>query len=200
MVAKAIRARGVVQGVGFRPTIWRLAQRFGLTGAVWNDGQGVMIHVYGRAADMDAFIAAIPNELPPLARLETLEVADLPDLTSPNSFAIVTSQQGAITTAIAADAATCPDCLADISDPNNRRYRYPFTNCTHCGPRLSIVNRIPYDRSHTSMATFSQCALCQQEYDDPSDRRFHAQANCCPVCGPAFLARRFYWTKTNPRQ
>ncbi len=186
MVAKAIRARGIVQGVGFRPTVWRLAQRFGLTGAVWNDGQGVMIHAYGHSADMDAFIATIANELPPLAKLEALEITDLPDASSPNRFEILASQQGQVATAIVADAATCPDCLADISDPNNRRYRYPFTNCTHCGPRLSIVNRIPYDRSHTSMARFTQCALCQQEYDDPSDRRFHAQANCCPVCGPAF--------------
>jgi len=184
MPGKAIRARGVVQGVGFRPAIWHLAREFGLAGSVWNDAEGVMIHVHGNAADLESFAAVIPERLPPLARLDTLEIADLVGQAPDGEFRIVASQSGAAETVIAADAATCPDCLAEIADPNNRRYRYPFTNCTHCGPRLSIVRRVPYDRCHTSMAAFAMCPDCQREYDDPADRRFHAQANCCPVCGP----------------
>ncbi|WP_415880848.1 carbamoyltransferase HypF [Methylomonas sp. TEB] len=184
MPGKAIRARGVVQGVGFRPAIWHLAREFGLAGSVWNDAEGVMIHVYGNAADLERFAAAIPQQLPPLARLDALEINDLAGEAADSEFRIVASQSGRVETAIAADAATCPDCLADIADPCNRRYRYPFTNCTHCGPRLSIVHSVPYDRCHTSMAAFAMCPECQNEYDDPADRRFHAQANCCPVCGP----------------
>ncbi|MDX8128197.1 carbamoyltransferase HypF [Methylomonas sp. OY6] len=184
MPGKAIRARGVVQGVGFRPAIWHLAREFGLVGAVWNDAEGVMIHVHGDAAALERFAAAIPNQLPPLARLDTLEITDLAGEAADSEFRIVASQSGRAETAIAADAATCPACLAEIADPRNRRYRYPFTNCTHCGPRLSIVHSVPYDRCHTSMAAFAMCPECQHEYDDPADRRFHAQANCCPVCGP----------------
>ncbi|CAD6881434.1 [NiFe] hydrogenase metallocenter assembly protein HypF [Methylomonas albis] len=184
MPGKAIRARGVVQGVGFRPAIWHLAREFGLTGSVWNDAEGVMIHVHGDAAALEGFAAAIPKQLPPLARLDALEISDLVEEAADSEFRILASQSGRAETAIAADAATCPDCLADIADPGNRRYRYPFTNCTHCGPRLSIVKRVPYDRCHTSMAAFAMCPACQREYDDPADRRFHAQANCCPVCGP----------------
>lgn len=183
MPGKAIRARGVVQGVGFRPAIWHLARQHGLTGSVWNDGEGVMIHAFGDAQNLAAFVAQISLQLPPLARLDSLEVAELAG-TVPSEFQIVASCQNGIDTPIAADAATCPECLVDIADPHNRRYRYPFTNCTHCGPRLSIVRNVPYDRQNTSMAAFAMCPQCQQEYDDPADRRFHAQANCCPVCGP----------------
>ncbi|WP_367156042.1 carbamoyltransferase HypF [Methylomonas sp. HYX-M1] len=184
MAGKAIRARGVVQGVGFRPAIWHLARRCGLTGEVWNDGEGVMIHAFGNAEALERFIARIPRELPPLARLDALECRDL-NQAAPDEFRIVASRRDGIATPIAADAATCPECLADIADPTNRRYRYPFTNCTHCGPRLSIVRAVPYDRANTSMAAFAMCPDCQREYDDPADRRFHAQANCCPVCGPS---------------
>ncbi|BBL60178.1 carbamoyltransferase HypF [Methylomonas koyamae] len=183
MPGLAIRARGVVQGVGFRPTIWHLARRFGLTGEVWNDGEGVMIHAFGNAEALQAFVAQIPRELPPLAKLDALECAELAEADHAE-FRIVASRRDGIATPIAADAATCPDCLAEIADPNNRRYRYPFANCTHCGPRLSIVRAVPYDRANTSMAAFAMCPDCQREYDDPADRRFHAQANCCPVCGP----------------
>jgi hydrogenase maturation protein HypF len=172
-----------VQGVGFRPTIWHLARQHGLTGSVWNDGEGVMIHAFGAERDLANFVAQIPLQLPPLARLDVLEVAELAGI-APSEFQIVASRHNGIDTPIAADAATCPDCLAEIADPHNRRYRYPFTNCTHCGPRLSIVHSVPYDRQNTSMAAFAMCSQCQQEYDDPADRRFHAQANCCPVCGP----------------
>ncbi|MGZ4968722.1 MAG: carbamoyltransferase HypF [Methylobacter sp.] len=184
MPGRAVRVRGIVQGVGFRPTIWRLARQHRLTGEVWNDGEGVMIHAFGCHEDLDTFIRQIPLQLPPLARLDSLDVQALDDQPQVYEFRIVASRQNGIETPIAADAATCPDCLADIADPGNRRYRYPFTNCTHCGPRLSIIRHVPYDRCQTSMAEFAMCPQCQQEYDDPADRRFHAQANCCPDCGP----------------
>jgi hydrogenase maturation protein HypF len=183
MPGKAIRARGVVQGVGFRPAIWHLGRQYRLTGSVWNDGEGVMIHAFGAEQDLASFVEQIPLRLPPLARLDSLEVEDLAGI-APCEFQIVASRSHGIDTPISADAATCPDCLAEIADPRNRRYRYPFTNCTHCGPRLSIVKNVPYDRCNTSMAEFPMCPNCQQEYADPADRRFHAQANCCPACGP----------------
>jgi Hydrogenase maturation factor len=185
MSGRAIRVRGIVQGVGFRPTIWRLAGQHRLTGEVWNDEQGVMIHAFGRDADLEAFIRQIPLQLPPLARLDSLELQTLDEPPQGDTFRIVAStRRNAVQTPITADAATCADCLAEIADPDNRRYRYPFTNCTHCGPRLSIIRRVPYDRCHTSMAEFTMCPQCRQEYDNPADRRFHAQANCCPECGP----------------
>ncbi len=185
MSGRAIRVRGIVQGVGFRPTIWRLAKQHQLTGTVWNNEQGVMIHAFGSAENIDAFIQQIPLQLPPLAKLDSLEIHALYEPAQNDDFRIVASHSDQnVQTPITADAATCPDCLADIADPKNRRYRYPFTNCTHCGPRLSIIRSVPYDRCHTSMAAFAMCPLCQQEYDDPADRRFHAQANCCPACGP----------------
>ncbi|MFI3156453.1 MAG: carbamoyltransferase HypF [Methylococcaceae bacterium] len=185
MSGKAIRVRGIVQGVGFRPTIWRLARQHRLSGEVWNDEQGVMIHAFGSDEDLEAFIRQIPLQLPPLARLDSLELDALDKTQNSDEFRIVASRQhNTVQTPVTADAATCPDCLAEIADPGNRRYRYPFTNCTHCGPRLSIIRRVPYDRCHTSMAEFPMCPQCRQEYDDPADRRFHAQANCCPACGP----------------
>jgi hydrogenase maturation protein HypF len=184
MPSKAIRVRGIVQGVGFRPTIWRLAGQHRLTGEVWNDGLGVMIHAYGSDEDLEAFILQIPLQLPPLARLDSLEVNSLDELPQSDEFRIVASRHNSVDTPITADAATCADCLDDIANPDNRRYRYPFTNCTHCGPRLSIIRSVPYDRCNTSMAEFAMCPQCQQEYDNPADRRFHAQANCCPDCGP----------------
>jgi len=184
MPGRAIRVRGIVQGVGFRPTIWRLARQHRLTGEVWNDGLGVMIHAFGSDEDLEAFIEQIPLQLPPLARLDSLEAQSLDEQPQSDEFRIVASRHNGVETPVAADAATCPDCLAEIADPGNRRYRYPFTNCTHCGPRLSIIRRVPYDRCHTSMAEFAMCSQCQREYDNPADRRFHAQANCCPDCGP----------------
>ena len=185
MSGKAIRVRGIVQGVGFRPTIWHLAKQHCLTGEVWNDEQGVMIHAFGSDANLNSFIRQIPLQLPPLARLDSLEVQILDESPHSDKFLITASRQHhTVQTPITADAATCSDCLADIADSNNRRYRYPFTNCTHCGPRLSIIRRVPYDRCHTSMAEFVMCAQCQREYLDPVNRRFHAQANCCPDCGP----------------
>ena len=180
----SIRVRGLVQGVGFRPTVWRLAQRFGLSGEVLNDGEGVLIHAWGPPAALAEFEITLSMDVPPLARIDSIECTPLATVFDGTGFRIVESQRGAVRTGIAADAPACPACLADIRDPANRRYRYPFTNCTHCGPRLSIVRAIPYDRATTSMAAFDMCPACLAEYRDPADRRFHAQPNACPECGP----------------
>ncbi len=178
-----LRIRGLVQGVGFRPFIWRLAHEHQLAGRVLNDGSGVLIEVWGEPQRLDAFIRDIPEQCPPLARIDHVEQQPL-QAQAGQSFEIVDSRQSDMQTGVAADAVICQACLDDINDPLNRRYRYAFTNCTHCGPRLSIINSIPYDRCHTSMAKFQLCDDCQAEYDNPADRRFHAQPNACPLCGP----------------
>jgi hydrogenase maturation protein HypF len=183
-IAEEIRVKGTVQGVGFRPTVYRLAKANQLRGEVSNDGQGVLIIVVGDRAAIDNFIEQLQQEKPPLARitniirslhLEKLEFAD---------FTITQTINNQIRTEIAPDAATCPTCRAETFDPFSRWYRYPFTNCTHCGPRLSIIKHLPYDRPSTSMAEFFMCPDCQQDYDDPLNRRFHAQPTACHVCGP----------------
>ena len=179
----SIRVRGLVQGVGFRPTVWRIAKRLGLTGDVMNDSEGVLIRAFGHPAAIAKFEIALASEAPPLARIDMIETAPLTGKPAAD-FRILASRSGTVTTGVVPDAATCSACVADIGDPSNRRYRYPFTNCTHCGPRLSILRAIPYDRASTSMAAFAMCADCLAEYRDPSNRRFHAQPNACPVCGP----------------
>ena len=185
MAGESIRVTGTVQGVGFRPSVWRLARECGIRGRVWNDAQGVLIHAWGSAGSLDGFVQRLWSEQPPLANIEQVLRHELGDEQAPpGDFSIVLSQQGEVRTGVAADAATCPECLAEVLDPANRRYRYPFTNCTHCGPRLSIVRTIPYDRANTSMAVFPMCASCRSEYENPADRRFHAQPNACPDCGP----------------
>lgn len=184
MLARRIRIRGIVQGVGFRPYIWHLAHTHALTGEVWNDGEGVGVLIFGDAAAFSAFLQDLPLQLPPLARVDSIEVEALTWDDVPLDFQIVDSRAGLTNTPISADAATCAACLAELADPLDRRYRYPFSNCTHCGPRLSIVRQIPYDRAHTSMAEFPLCSACQNEFNAPSNRRFHAQATCCPDCGP----------------
>ena len=184
MTTESIRVRGLVQGVGFRPTVWRLARECALQGDVLNDGAGVLIRVSGESDAIDRFCRRLLAECPPLARIDALERAELPEPPAFEDFRIVESRQGAVTTGVVADAATCSACAAEILDPGNRRYRYPFTNCTHCGPRLSIIRGIPYDRANTSMSVFPMCPDCRREYQDPADRRFHAQPNACPVCGP----------------
>lgn len=185
IIQKTFRVRGLVQGVGFRPNVWRLAQQANLTGTVCNDGEGVLIEVWGKQTDIDIFKTTLQQDVPPLARIDALETLDQPDRSEhPDTFTIIASDTGKVTTTIVPDAATCDQCLADINDPTNRRYRYPFTNCTHCGPRLSITHTIPYDRANTAMAHFKMCRDCQAEYEDPADRRFHAQPNACSKCGP----------------
>ncbi len=182
--AERIRVQGTVQGVGFRPAVWRFARECGVRGSVLNDAGGVLIHAWGEPRAIAALAGRIEREPPPLSRIDAVirEVVDCAD--PPADFRILASAGGDTDTNVAGDAATCPACLGDIRDPENRRYRYPFTNCTHCGPRLSIVRAVPYDRANTSMAAFTMCPSCQAEYDDPADRRFHAQPNACPECGP----------------
>lgn len=185
MIAERIRVTGIVQGVGFRPTVWRLAHECGLAGQVWNDAEGVLIQAWASAGQLDEFVRRLHDEQPPLAHIESIHRSAMTDVSEvPDAFSIQPSHQGEVRTGVAADAATCPACLAEVMDPADRRYRYPFANCTHCGPRLSIVRAIPYDRVNTSMASFPMCPRCQAEYEDPADRRFHAQPNACAECGP----------------
>ena len=176
--------RGVVQGVGFRPFVYRLAQEESLVGFIGNDTGGVTIEIEGAAARLATFRRRLATETPALARIDSIDVCALEPINE-SSFRIVLSDaSGQVSTGIPADAATCPDCLCELLDPNDRRYRYPFLNCTNCGPRFTITRRIPYDRPQTSMARFPMCSACQAEYDDPANRRFHAQPNACWQCGP----------------
>lgn len=179
---KAIRVRGQVQGVGFRPFVWQLARRMGLAGEVLNDAAGVLIRVAG--PDPAAFVAALGDNIPPLARIDAIEVSEHVFADPPNAFVIAPSGGGAVATRVTPDAATCPACLDEIADPAARRFGYAFTNCTHCGPRFSILAALPYDRANTSMADFVMCPDCAADYADPADRRFHAQPIACPACGP----------------
>ena len=178
-----IRVRGRVQGVGFRPAVWRLARELSLSGEVLNDGEGVLIRVAGDAETIRRLLARLRDEAPPLARIEHIESRRLAAPLAPG-FRIVESHPGDARTEIAADAGICADCAAEILDPYQRRYRYPFTTCTNCGPRFSIATGIPYDRAATTMADFPLCPECAHEYADPGDRRFHAEATACHACGP----------------
>ncbi|HEY8371260.1 MAG TPA: carbamoyltransferase HypF [Pseudonocardiaceae bacterium] len=183
-VRMAVRVEGVVQGVGFRPFVHALATRLGLAGHVGNDSRGVFAEVEGDREEVVAFLDSLRREAPPLAvvdRITTHELAPRGD----GGFTIVASERnGATCTLVSADSATCADCLAELFDPTDRRYRYPFINCTNCGPRFTIVRGVPYDRPLTTMAEFPMCAECAREYHDPTNRRFHAQPVCCPACGP----------------
>jgi len=173
-----------VQGVGFRPWVYQLAQRHRLSGYVFNSTLGVTIEVEGQDEDLDRFESALRSEAPPLAEPGQIRVEHL-EPSGYREFTIRDSEDAAGEfVLVPPDIATCADCLADLRDPANRRYRYPFTNCTNCGPRYTIIQEIPYDRPHTTMAGFRQCPDCEREYHDPSDRRFHAQPNACPACGP----------------
>ncbi len=183
MPAEEIRIRGLVQGVGFRPFIWQLAARFGISGEVGNDGEGVLIRAAGDA--LDAFVGAIEAEKPPLARITAIERRPLAASYHPAGFAIAETKGGTCNTGVTPDAAICADCAAEIAEPGERRHRYPFANCTNCGPRFSIVDAIPYDRSATRMRHFVMCGACRAEYENPADRRFHAQPIACPDCGPS---------------
>lgn len=184
-VTERIRVSGTVQGVGFRPTVWRLANEHGVAGSVRNDARGVLIEAWGESESVERMVRQIRAEQPPLAIIEDIVREPLAgEGEPPADFVIEQSAAGETATNVAADAATCEDCQDDIRDPSNRRYRYPFTNCTHCGPRLSITRTVPYDRCNTSMAEFEMCPRCRAEYENPADRRFHAQPNACPDCGP----------------
>jgi hydrogenase maturation protein HypF len=184
-VRRRIRVRGTVQGVGFRPYVYKLATEMGLSGYVLNDPGGVLIEIEGAenvAADFEARLTAVP---PPLSSIAGIEQESVPP-EGGSAFEILASVSGGErTTPISPDAATCPDCVAEIFDPAERRFRYAFTNCTNCGPRFTIATAIPYDRANTTMSGFVMCDECRAEYDDPTDRRFHAQPVACPRCGPS---------------
>ena len=179
-----VAVRGVVQGVGFRPFVYRLATEMRLNGWVLNSAQGVFIELEGTRDRLQSFLLRLEKEKPPRAVIQSLEFSFL-DIAGYDRFEIrYSDQSGRKTVLILPDIAVCADCLREIFDPENRRYRYPFTNCTNCGPRFTIIEALPYDRPRTSMKRFAMCPACQSEYHDPSDRRFHAQPNACPHCGP----------------
>ena len=183
LVARRIRVTGIVQGVGFRPFVWRLAQELELAGWVRNDAAGVDIAVEGCEDRIARLIARLRDEAPPLARVDAI----VPTAASPvgcAGFVIVDSASGRSTTAIGPDVATCPECLAEMCDPDGRRWRHAFITCTHCGPRYTVTRALPYDRPQTSLAPFPLCPACAREYGNPADRRFHAETTCCPACGP----------------
>ncbi len=181
---RRVRLRGTVQGVGMRPFVWRLARDAGLSGRVWNDARGVTIEAFGEPAALDRFLERLRAESPPAARCEDLRQETIaPEPV--DGFHIVESEAAEDRrVSIPPDLATCPECLAEVRDPSNRRHRYPFTNCTSCGPRFTIARGVPYDRSATTMAPFRMCPGCRREYESPEDRRFHAEPNACPACGP----------------
>lgn len=174
---------GVVQGIGFRPYIWRQAKRFGLNGRVSNTPSGVTIRVEGTPESLEQFVATLPTDAP-LAHIT--EFTHTPVTAEGYSdFLISESTHGeAVATLIPADIATCAECIDEVNDPANRRFGYPFTNCTNCGPRYTLIAGLPYDRPLTSMAPFPMCDACREEYENPADRRFHAQPNACSACGP----------------
>ncbi|MFH0794994.1 MAG: carbamoyltransferase HypF, partial [bacterium] len=175
---------GAVQGVGFRPFVYRLAAELRLTGWICNTSQGVFIEVEGESDPLNSFLRRLDREKPPHATIHSIETSFLMPMGF-STFEIRKSDGSSEKRAVVLpDIATCPDCLKEVFDPSNRRYRYPFTNCTNCGPRYSIIEALPYDRPHTTMRRFAMCLECRAEYENPSDRRFHAQPNACPVCGP----------------
>src|SRR5271166_418436 len=184
LVRKAIEVSGIVQGVGFRPYVYRLAVERGLAGSVCNTPAGVSIEVQGPQDAVEDFLTCLPAQAPPLARITGIGVRDLA-CGGESDFQIVITYSGELVqTLISPDVSVCADCLREMFDSADRRYHYPFINCTSCGPRFTIVHNIPYDRPFTSMAAFRMCPACQAEYDDPHNRRFHAQPNACWTCGP----------------
>ena len=193
------RVEGVVQGVGFRPFVHRLAGELGLDGYVLNDERGVVVEVQGAQELIDAFLVRLRADAPPLAVVERV-LAESVEPAPGRGFRIVESERrGRPAALVSADVATCDDCLRELFDPSDRRYRYPFLNCTNCGPRFTIVTGIPYDRPNTTMAGFVMCDACRAEYEDPADRRFHAQPIACPDCGPSLHLKSALLHSTVPR-
>jgi hydrogenase maturation protein HypF len=180
---RRLRVKGVVQGVGFRPFVYGLARRHGLAGFVLNDGEGVVIEVEGEPPELEAFVGSLRTEAPALAHVAAVTAEPVPP-SGEARFRIVASRATGASALVPPDVATCNDCLRELFDPADRRYRYPFLNCTQCGPRFTIVRAVPYDRTNTTMAGFPMCEECRREYEDPGDRRFHAEPICCPACGP----------------
>ncbi|QCJ71265.1 carbamoyltransferase HypF [Providencia heimbachae] len=178
-----LRIKGKVQGVGFRPYVWQLAHQYHLYGDVCNDGEGVLVRLLA-GTNIAEFAQLLYQHCPPLAHIESIQPQSFVWDELPDKFSIRHSGAGRMDTQVIPDAATCESCQRELFDPDNRRFDYPFTNCTHCGPRFTIIRQMPYDRPNTAMADFPLCPECQQEYESPVDRRFHAQPNACPVCGP----------------
>ncbi len=185
LVRARARVHGTVQGVGFRPFVYRIAHEESVAGFVRNDEHGVLLEVEGDTAAVERFLTRLRDDAPPLAAVEAVSREAMSPRGERGFQILASASAGQPDALIAADSATCPDCLAELRDPSNRRYRYPFTNCTNCGPRFTIVSGVPYDRPLTTMAGFAMCEACRSEYEDPLDRRFHAQPNACPRCGPA---------------
>ncbi len=188
-VTISIRVRGQVQGVGFRPFVYRLAHELGIEGWVRNDAEGVEITAQGNENTIRDLLRRIQSDAPPLARITSMEARNSVTIPALKDFSILESQDGPARTAITPDTATCPACLAELCDPADRRFRYPFINCTDCGPRYTITRRLPYDRRYTSMTSFPLCPACGEEYRAPETRRFHAEPNACPACGPQLSMR-----------
>lgn len=183
-VRQRIIIRGIVQGVGFRPFVYRQASQLSLKGFVQNSPQGVVIELQGHEDAIHQWIEIVKKHPPALARIQEIEIQEIP-VQNDTTFSIIeTTRDEEVATLISPDIATCEECLQELFDPQNRRYRYPFINCTNCGPRYTIIKEIPYDRKNTTMASFPMCGECEREYHDPANRRFHAQPNACPVCGP----------------
>ena len=182
-----IRVKGTVQGVGFRPTVFRLATECELLGEVSNDTDGVLIRLSGPSRNIHQFLQRLPKEAPPLAKIDSIHAITVEADWNYPDFRIGHSSHTRGRTEVAADAALCPACREEINDPGQRRYLYPFTNCTHCGPRLSLIQGIPYDRPNTTMQAFPLCDACRAEYQNPMDRRFHAQPIACHQCGPQLI-------------
>ncbi len=182
---REVRVRGTVQGVGFRPFVYRLARELGVVGWVWNDTEGVLLQAEGDSAALEELLRRVRSDAPPLASVDSVEARTVPT-TSESDFRVRESPDvGPRRATVPPDVATCPECLAEMEDPHDRRYRYPFLNCTNCGPRFSIIESLPYDRPRTSMKRFRMCPECEREYHDPANRRFHAQPTACPACGPS---------------
>ena len=195
-----VAVRGVVQGVGFRPFVYRLAAQLNLFGWVLNSSQGVFIEVEGARDALQSFLVRLEKEKPARAAIQSLEFSFLEPVGYDRFEIRYSESTGQKSVLILPDVAVCDDCLREIFDPMNRRYRYPFTNCTNCGPRFSIIESLPYDRPNTSMKRFSMCRACLREYLDPGDRRFHAQPIACPDCGPRLRAVGRRWDRVGIRR
>src|SRR5271156_1966587 len=184
---KHIEIRGIVQGVGFRPFVYQVAQSLGLAGYVFNSSSGLTIEVEGGDREVSAFLNRLSVDPPQLAVVTDISVSEA-EANGDSTFCILRSRYevGAFAL-VSPDLGTCDACWREFGSPMNRRYGYPFTNCTHCGPRFTIIRDIPYDRATTTMSAFKMCDACQAEYEDPEDRRFHAQPNACAACGPSLL-------------
>jgi hydrogenase maturation protein HypF len=188
LVGRRIEIRGTVQGVGFRPWVYRLARAAGIAGHVRNDAAGATIEAFGQPGEVQSFVDRLGQSPPPAARIRNLRTWPIPAEPGRDFTIDESAAEGERRVSIPPDLPTCADCLREIFDADDRRYRYPFTNCTNCGPRFTILRDLPYDRANTTMASFVMCAQCQREYDSPEDRRFHAQPNACPACGPRLRA------------